>query len=206
MTKKSPLIIIGCGGHASSCIDVIEQENKFEIVGLVGCSGENKDGIYGYPLIGCDNELESMFKRYPNAFIGIGQIKSSKTRNELYKRLITIGYELPSVISPYAYISAHAVVGKGSIIMHGAIINAGAIIGENCIINSCALIEHGAIVGDHTHVSTGSRINGDVKIGSGCFIGSGVSIKESVFIGNNCIIGIGLVVRHNLPENTNFFG
>ena len=29
------ILLIGAGGHASSCIDVIESTNHFEIVGLV---------------------------------------------------------------------------------------------------------------------------------------------------------------------------
>ena len=29
------LIIIGSGGHALSCIDVIERENKYKIAGIV---------------------------------------------------------------------------------------------------------------------------------------------------------------------------
>jgi hypothetical protein len=34
------LLLIGAGGHAKSCIDVIEQENKFKIIGLVGSPNE----------------------------------------------------------------------------------------------------------------------------------------------------------------------
>ena len=29
------LIIIGSGGHALSCIDVIERENKYKIAGII---------------------------------------------------------------------------------------------------------------------------------------------------------------------------
>ena len=32
---KKKLILIGAGGHALSCIDVIEAEKKFKIIGLV---------------------------------------------------------------------------------------------------------------------------------------------------------------------------
>jgi FlaA1/EpsC-like NDP-sugar epimerase len=33
--KKEKIILIGGGGHAHSVIDVIEQENKYEIVGII---------------------------------------------------------------------------------------------------------------------------------------------------------------------------
>ena len=35
MKAKKKLILIGAGGHCNSCIDVIEQENKYRIVGLI---------------------------------------------------------------------------------------------------------------------------------------------------------------------------
>ena len=33
--KKTKVLIIGSGGHAKSCIDVIENSKKFNIVGLI---------------------------------------------------------------------------------------------------------------------------------------------------------------------------
>ena len=35
---KKKIILIGAGGHAESCIDVIESTNKYEIIGLVAKS------------------------------------------------------------------------------------------------------------------------------------------------------------------------
>jgi len=34
--SKSEIILIGAGGHAASCIDVIEQQDKFQLAGLIG--------------------------------------------------------------------------------------------------------------------------------------------------------------------------
>ena len=33
--EKKNIILIGAGGHATSCIDVIETTNKFKIIGLI---------------------------------------------------------------------------------------------------------------------------------------------------------------------------
>ena len=33
--KKDKIILIGGGGHCKSCIDVIEQEGRFTIAGIV---------------------------------------------------------------------------------------------------------------------------------------------------------------------------
>ena len=32
---KKKIILIGAGGHAKSCIDIINAEGKYEIIGLV---------------------------------------------------------------------------------------------------------------------------------------------------------------------------
>ena len=40
LMKKPSLIVIGAGGHAKSCIDVIEQHGHYSIGGLVGMPAE----------------------------------------------------------------------------------------------------------------------------------------------------------------------
>ena len=197
MTKPN-LLIVGAGGHALSCIDVIEQENKFKIAGLVGLEKEVGTTVKGYKVIATDSELPNLARLYPSALVTVGQIKIVELRINLYKKCVEAGFTLETVISPQAYVSPYANVGKGSIIMHGAIINTSAKIGNNCIINSRALIEHGSSVGDNSHISTGVIINGDVVIGNNCFIGSGCIVKENISIGSDCLIGMGQIIRRNI--------
>ena len=37
---KKKIILIGAGGHAESCIDVIKKNKKYQIVGLIGTKSE----------------------------------------------------------------------------------------------------------------------------------------------------------------------
>ena len=195
------IILIGAGGHARSCIDAIELSAKFKIVGIIEKDGSNTKENMGYPIIGTDNELGEFRKKYNYALITVGQIKSAETRSKLYDVLNQLNYFLPSIISPTAYVSKHAHIGEGTIIMHNTIVNANARIGKNCIINNKALIEHDAIIGDHCHIATGAIINGEVKIGEGSFIGSGVVTKHSIKIGNNCVIGAGATLKTDVESN-----
>lgn len=207
MTKPQ-LILIGDGGHAHSCIDVIEEEGYFQIAGLVGLldqRGAQHLG-YGYAVIGADSDLPRLANIYQFALIAIGQIQNVERRIFLYEQVKYLGFQLPIIISPDAHVSRHATLGAGTIVMHGAIVNAGARIGVNCIVNSCALIEHDAIVGDHCHISTGAILNGDVTVGAGSFIGSGSVIKQGVTIGRDCVVGMGVGVRHDLTNCTQYKG
>lgn len=192
--KKEPIILIGAGGHCKSVIDVIEHLDKWIIAGLVGMPEEKDMKILGYPVIATDDDLDKLTRQYKNFHIALGFIKSPERRIALWQRLIALGVNMPSLISPLAYVSRYAVTGSGSIVMHDAVINAAAIIGNNVIINTKALIEHDAVIGDHSHIATGAIINGGVMVGPRSFIGSGavtrqgVTIQEGSFIKANSIV------------------
>ena len=205
MTKPN-LILIGAGGHARSCIDIIEQLGQYKIAGMIGMPHEVPTQHFGYTVIGTDCNLPEFAKTYQYALITIGQIQSAAHRIRLFQQAIELGFQLPSIIAPTAQVSQHATIGLGNIVMHGTIVNAGAKVGDNCIINTRGLIEHDATVEDHCHISTGVILNGDVTVGAGSFIGSGSVIKQGVVIGKSCMIGMGLSVRHNLSDNTYFTG
>lgn len=203
MTKPS-LILIGAGGHARACIDVIEEQNCFEIAGLIGFSWELNDRHLGYPVIGTNEDLPRLINIHKYALIAIGQIHTAESRTELYSLVKKLGFQIPIIVAPSAHVSRHASIGAGTIIMHGAIINAGASIGENCIVNCQALIEHDSIIQDNCHISTGAVINGGVFIGSGSFVGSNSAIMQGIKIGSNCLIGMGSSVSNDLGNQSKF--
>ena len=187
---KPQIILVGGGGHCVSCIDVIEQDGKFEIAGIVDANN-SRDQVLGYPVLGGDDDLPILQKTYEYALVTIGQIKTPMTRMKLFERLTLLGFNLPSIISPRAYVSRYSVIGDGSIIMHDALINAQAEIGNNCIINTKALIEHDSKIGSHCHISTGAIINGGVTVGCGAFVGSNAVVRESSQINESFFVRSG---------------
>jgi sugar O-acyltransferase (sialic acid O-acetyltransferase NeuD family) len=202
--KKPSLLLIGAGGHARACIDVIEQNGKFNIFGLIGEPTEVGKSVFEYPVLGTDADLTHVIEHCRNALIAVGHIKSPNLRIKLFKQAQELGFVFLPIISSSAYVSSHAVIGAGTIVMHGAMVNAGATVGDNCIVNSKALIEHGTTVENHCHISTGAILNGEVHVGEGSFIGSGSLIKEGVSLGSHSLVGMGLKVRHSQPDNTRF--
>ena len=185
---KEKIILIGGGGHCKSCIDVIEQEGSFIIAGIVDLHEKKQQTVLGYPVIGTDADLAELIKTFPNVLITLGQIKSPARRIERFDDLIQMGTRFPVIQSPLAYVSPHAQVAEGTIVMHHALINAGAKIGRNCIINTKALVEHDAFIEDHCHISTGAVVNGGVTVGRGSFFGSGAISKEYTSIPANSFI------------------
>ena len=204
--NKENIILIGAGGHALSCIDVIEQENKYNIHGLVGLKDEVGKKISGYDVIATQDELVNLSKDFRYAFIAIGQIKSVKLRIDLYESVLNTGFKIPSIISPQSFISRTVQIGEGTIIMNGVILNSGVRIGNNCIINSKALIEHGTQVADHCHISTGAILNGDCVVESKSFVGSGAIVKHGVTIKTCSFVNMGQIVTKNFDNADNITG
>lgn len=196
---KSKIILVGGGGHCVSCIDVIEQQDRFQIAGVID-PDKTKDQVLGYPILGDDTLLPVLKDRYDYALVTIGQIKSSENRVKIYNKLVSLGFDLPVIISPRAYVSRHAIVKPGTIIMHHAFLNAGVEVGCNSIINSKALIEHDSQIGNHCHISTGAIVNGGVVIGQGSFLGSNSVIKENVKIGDGVFLRSCRLFSENIYE------
>lgn len=180
---KPEIILIGGGGHCKSVIDVLEQENRYKIAGIVDKKERIGEHVLGYEVIGSDDELASLFKQYKYALVTLGQIESCTLRKKLFRVLKDIGYTLPVIVSPLGYVSKHAEIEEGTVVMHHACVNAAAQVGKNCIINTKALIEHDSVIGDNCHISTAGVVNGGVRVADESFYGSNATSKEGVKVG-----------------------
>jgi sugar O-acyltransferase (sialic acid O-acetyltransferase NeuD family) len=187
------ILLIGGGGHCKSVIDIIELENKYNIVGIIDKKELIGTKVLNYKVVGCDDDLPELFSKYKYAIVTVGQIKSNNLRVKLFNTLKNIGYTLPTIISPLAYVSKHSKIKDGTVIMHQALINANATIGQNCIINTKALIEHDAIIENNCHISTGAIINGGTIVKANIFVGSNATSKEYIEI--NDLVKAGSLIK-----------
>ena len=199
---RSDLLIIGAGGHAESCLDVIESTEMFTVVGLLGKRTEVGKIVLGVPVVGTDDDLSEWVARVPSVLIAVGQLRSAAVRIRLFEAARCAGARFPLIVSSKAYVSRHADVAPGTIIHHGAVVNAGAKVGANGIINTMALIEHNAVIGANCHISTGARVNGEAVVGQGTFIGSSAMVTNGITVGSECIIGAGSIVLKDVPPRT----
>ncbi len=182
------IIIIGAGGHAKSCVDVILSQNKFEIYGLVE-KDTNKDSFdKDIPIIGTDTDLDRIRKEVVNVHVGIAHMGEYDQRKEIINKLTKLKYNFPILTSSHTYISNLSQIMMGTIVMHGSIINAYVKIGEHNIINTNVIIEHDVEIGNNCHIAPGVTINGNVFVGDNVFIGSGSIIHQNINIPSNTII------------------
>lgn len=191
------IILFGAGGHAKSCLDVINQLKRFRINYLVSIN-DKRNNLLQIKIV---NEKDLKLSKKHNILIAFSGHDQINKREKLFTKLKRLGHKFPKIVAKNAYVSKNSKVFDGSIVMHNSLININTSIGKNCVINNFSLIEHDVSIGDHTIVSTGVKINGNVKIGKKCFIGSGAIISNNIIIGNNCKIGAGKIIMKNVSSN-----
>lgn len=200
------LIIIGAGGHAKVLIDAL----KLLGAPILGISENNpalvNTGLLGVPVICNDGEL----KKYPPESVtlvnGLGAVKDTSLRREVFNRLKMLGYAFSQVIHPSAVISADARLAEGVQVMAGAVIQPGTKIAENTIVNTRTSVDHDCQIGSHVHLAPGVTACGNVEIRDSVHVGSGATIIQGIIVGPYSLIGAGTLVRENVPAGSTVIG
>ena len=65
------IVLIGGGGHCRAIIDVLEQEGRFNIIGIIDKPELLGKTVLGYEIIGNDSELNNLVKKCKNVLITI---------------------------------------------------------------------------------------------------------------------------------------
>ncbi len=180
--NKLDIILVGAGGHAKSCVDVIEQAGQYTIKGFLDVSARVGEKVLGYPILDTDDNCAQYLSETTHFLVTVGHVTRSELRQTIYNKISSYGAKFATIISPFAYVAKSATIGKGAIVMHHALVNAEAVIEENCIINSKALIEHDSKIKAHSHIATGAIVNGGAEIGINSFVGSNAIVIQGAIL------------------------
>jgi UDP-perosamine 4-acetyltransferase len=195
---------IGAGGHAKVVLDILLQQKNCLIIGLLDTDTALWDTtVFGIPVLGGDEKLDRLIAQEGISafFLGLGAVKSLARRKKLYEDAVSRGVTPLEVIHASAYISPHALLGKGATVMVAATVNAASRIGENVIINTGAIVEHDCAIGNHVHIATGAHLAGGVEVGDESMIGIGSVIRQGIRIGKRSLVGAGAVVVKDVPDD-----
>lgn len=201
MNKKTikPIIIIGAGGHASVVVDTLKQSGISTFLGFINISNETQN-LLGIPFLGDDSYLERQNPKKVLLALGIGSIKATEQRKNIFCKWKSYGFDFVSVIHPSAVISPHTLLGEGVQIFMGTLIQTGAKISENVILNTGSQVDHDCQVQAHSHLAPRSVLSGNVCVGECSHIGTGAAIMQEIHIGNLTTIAAGAVVVSNIPN------
>ncbi|MDR2085158.1 MAG: acetyltransferase [Bacteroidales bacterium] len=199
MLDYKKIILVGGGGHCKSVIDVIENTD-YSILGVLDMPDKIGSDVLGYPIIGSDEDISIYFDK-ALFLVTLGQINNPEPRKMLHCKITEAGGKFATIISPTAYVSKHAEIGEGTVVLHKAVVNAGVLIGKGCIINTCANIDHDSVVGDYSHISTGVMVNGNCRIGKEVFIGSQSTVANNISIVDNTVVSAGVFIAKNIVSS-----
>ncbi|KTC84731.1 MULTISPECIES: acetyltransferase [Legionella] len=199
---KKGIIIIGAGGHAKVCIELLRSMGE-EVSFCIGNDG-SADLCLDIPVLQGDNHLNILHEEgYSRIFIAIG---SNYLRERLATMAMNEGYILVNAISPQAIISPSARLGSGVAIMAGVVINAEANIADLAIINTGATVDHDCQIAKAVHIAPQCALAGNVKVGSQSFLGVGSKVIPEIEIGEKVILGAGTVVISNIINGATAVG
>jgi len=201
------VVLIGAGTALLYSIDIVEKEGKYNIIGIIDSSLEISKELYGYKIIGRQENLLDLIKDY-NINGGIITIGDNWTRYNIYQELSKIksDFNWYNAMHPSVIIGKNVNLGFGLLVMAGVIINSGATIGNFCHLYTSANIEHDCMVEDYASISAGVVLGGHVKIGKYSAVTLNATVFDRLNIGENSVIGAGAVVTKNVPDNMLVYG
>ncbi len=200
MSKRTKIVVVGGGGHAKVLISVLRKLGTFDLVGYTDM--QDRGILLGVPFLGTDDVLRDLKKAHGSlaGVIGLGSVRVSDKRKQLWNMLIQGGLDLPAIVSPHAVVNEDVSIGGGTVVLDGAVINSGSRIGRNCVINTNSTVEHDCEIADHAHVASGATLGGGVKVGENSMVGAGATVIQGVSICPGCMVGAGAVVIKDIWE------
>lgn len=189
--------MVGGGGFCKSVIDVAEDAG-YEILGILDLPSEVGKKCLGYEIIGTDDDIIK-YVESAEFVVTVGHIKNSVLRRKIYEKIKSVGGKVATIVAKDAYVSRHARIGEGSLIMHKAILSAEVEVGVCTIINTLVNISHEAKIGDFCHVSTCASVNGACVVADDTFIGSQSVINQGISVCKS-IVGSYSLINKNIEE------
>jgi sugar O-acyltransferase (sialic acid O-acetyltransferase NeuD family) len=196
------MLIIGAGGFALECLEVLYQNDYQEkIIFFDNINKEINPYITDNFEVIRDFKQLDRIKNQTKFILGIG---NPSARKFLYNKL-TIECNLKSsqLISSKSTIGkVENFIGQNVNIMTGTVITSECKIGNSVLINLNCTIGHGTVIEDFVEICPGVNISGNCTIEEGAFVGTGAVLLPGVNIGKGSVIAAGAVITKNVQANT----
>lgn len=148
--------------------------------------------------------FERLEERYPKeeyeVVIGTIGKQMFNQREEIFRQVKQMGYDIPNVIDPTVSIDTEQ-IGEGNIILANSSIEAHCIIGEGNIIWQNVVLPHHNHVGNFNNLAPSVSLSGYSKIGNHCFVGNNVCIKNRTELSDYVFVGAGSYVSKSVAPN-----
>ena len=152
--KKGNLLIVGAGSYALVTAEIAEEMGCFDKIAFVDDTIKTLKN--GTDVVGSTRDIDRLAGEYGCAIVAIG---NPEVRSSLLAHLQNnTDYQIPSLISPKAYVSPSAKVMDGCIIGPMAVVHTEAVLEEGCIISAGAVVNHESTCGKCVHVDCNATV------------------------------------------------
>ena len=197
------LLIVGAGGHGRIVADSAIAGGRYKQIGFLDDRLDTLKLPGTQSILGPVSAASRFLGEYHSAFVAIGD---NPLRLELICKLSKLGFELPTIINPTAYVGSDVTIGMGSVLLANTVVNTGSVLGVGVIVNTGATIDHDNSLGDGVHVSPGAHLAGEVSVGACSWIGTGAAVIPQVKIGSHVMVGAGAVIIHDISDGDTVVG
>lgn len=150
------LLILGAGGLGEEVAEIARMSGLYSRIAFLDDS--QKDHMQ---IVGNISEAGTLMEKFPFAICAIG---NNEIRLRMHKKLLELGYQVPTLVHANACVSPAAHLGQGCIVRAGAVISSGVEIADACLINIHASIDHGCVIGEGSHIPMGCVVRNEVVL------------------------------------------
>lgn len=140
--KEMNIIILGAGSHGLEVYELVDSLRIFNKICFLDDIVESEN------VIGKWEDAKSCVEEFPIAIVAVG---SEQIRKEWTEKLVKMGYIIPTLIHPTAFVAGNARVGVGAVICARATITSGACIGRGCIVSGGTTVPLGMKLPDWSY-------------------------------------------------------
>ena len=204
---KIDIFLFGAGLHVHTCIDIVEKNENYRIVGIIDSVKEIGTYVDSYKIIGRIENLKHLSERMSvsHGFISIG---TNWAREKVYEETQREykDFKFINLIHPSAVLGKNIKLGQGVLIGALSFISSNCRISDFCLIHQKSHLGLENKMGKYSSISLGSLTGGKVTIGKFSAITLRVTINDRIKIGSNSVVGSGSLVLKDIPPNVIVYG
>ena len=160
-SRNRNLLILGAGQYGTVVREIAEELGFFQKISFLDdCHGKTNSN-YHEETIGSMQDYNKFKEEYAYAIPAIG---NAGFRMNLFDQLENAGFEIPVLVSPRAYVSLSADLGKGVVIEPLAGVHANAVIGKGSYISMGATVNHNAVIAEGCHIDNNAVVMSGAKV------------------------------------------
>lgn len=137
--KGLNLLILGAGSHGMDVYEIAKSLRIFTKISFLDDASDNPN------VIGKWKDVEKYQEDYPVAFVAVGD---EDLRREWTEKLTAMGFAIPILIHPTAFVPENTEIGPGTVICARATIAAGVKMGRGSLVGTGSLVPRNTNIPD----------------------------------------------------------